>query len=491
MTRGTHQPRPEKGVGLMQAQYSRQGTGTVFLVTPARMWWWKDRSIRFSLLVGLMIRLIPMVIWAHKPCTHDECTYEKMANAILAGRGIVSTMGWLWAPAYPFLMAIMKGISGYYGMIQLLQLPAALATQGMVAYLSRSLYPSVQGEKASRWASWLYALNPTFIFYTCSDWSETLYGMVLVGALLMLGRARGELPGRGSPAMAGFLVGICVLFRGVATYILPIFMVGLLWERWKERKELVGMLLAAVLTVAPYSLYASIKFGGLVVSDRTLGQMMWLGNNTFEPATFDYGIGVLGEGAYGRLEKSGRPPCVERNVVRKDACEVHNGTAWILENPLEFLKRMPLRVSQLLNPHSFLTRHLRWGKWVGIPDWLDEGIIIAIPIFTAINLVVGTLGWFARFQKSGSQSWYPLVAGLVVLYHVGAIAVLAGLSRYRVPLEPLWLVMGAGVLADPRGELDKIEKERWRLWGSLGVCGLLFLLMLRFLPSGWPWWGSW
>ena len=29
----------------------------------------------------------------------------------------------------------------------------------------------------------------------------------------------------------------------------------------------------------PYSTYASKKFGSFMISDRTLGQMMWLGNN--------------------------------------------------------------------------------------------------------------------------------------------------------------------------------------------------------------------
>lgn len=445
-----------------------------------------------------------MVIWAAKKCTHDECTYERMADALRGGEGIVSTMGWLWAPAYPVLMAIMHGLTGYYGMIQLIQLAAALFLQLGVALLAREVHADgpEEGIRAARWASWLYAFNPTFIFYTCSDWSEALYGLVLVIAVLLLGRARGDLtvPLWGKlenrPWMAGVLVGICVLFRGVATYILPIFLLGFLWGRWRERSAQRAALicgLAAIMTVAPYSLYASVKFGGLVISDRTLGQMMWLGNNTFEPATFDWGIGVLGKGSYQRLEKSGRPPCPQKNAVNKDACEIKNGLAWIRNNPRAFLERIPLRVSQLLNPHSFLTRHLRWGKWYGLPNWVDELLILLIPIFTAINLVGGTLGWFSRVGRpdSSRQSWYPIVAGLIVLYHVAAIAVLAGLSRYRVPLEPLWLVLAAGVFAEPKKMLDQIAASSWRLFSCLLTCGLLILLMLRFLPSGWAWWGSW
>ena len=32
-------------------------------------------------------------------------------------------------------------------------------------------------------------------------------------------------------ALTGLLVGVCVLFRGVATYMLPIFCVALIWRR--------------------------------------------------------------------------------------------------------------------------------------------------------------------------------------------------------------------------------------------------------------------
>lgn len=466
----------------------------------AMPWWWKDRSLKWALLACFLLRVVPMVVWATKTCTHDECTYERMAKALLAGQGMTSTLGWLWAPAYPFLMAVMSRITGYPGSIQVLQLPGALLTQLLVALLARQVNQdgSEDGMKAARWAAWIYALNPTYIFYTCSDWSESLYGLVLMGAVVMLGRARGDLDlplWKGSwrqPWMAGVLVGICVLFRGVATYILPIFLLGLAWGRWRGAwRGVLALGLATVLTVAPYSVYASVKFGGLIISDRTLGQMMWLGNNTFPPATFDWGIGTLGKGAYSALEKSGRPPCPQKNAVLKDNCEVQQGMAWIQENPGEFLKRVPLRVSQLLNPHSFLTRHLRWGKWAGLPKWFDELLILAIPLFTILTLMTGTLGWFARANRSSRQSWYPVVAGLIVLYHVAAIAVLAGLSRYRVPLEPLWLVLGAGVLAEPKMLLDRIAASRWRLGLCLGTCGVLFLLILRYLPSGWSWWGSW
>ena len=99
------------------------------------------------------------------------------------------------------------------------------------------------------------------------------------------------------------------------------------------------------------------------MSDRTLGQMMWLGNNDFDPITFDYGSGKLSRRAFKRTTATGRKPCADRKeAIARDQCQTEAGKEWIKEHKWEFAKRMPVRVAQLVNPHSLLTRHLRWGR---------------------------------------------------------------------------------------------------------------------------------
>ena len=449
------------------------------------MWtWWKDLPLRTTVLVAGLLRVIPMLVWVDKPCVRDECTYIDLADAILNGDGMVGTHGWLWAPAYPVLLAAHETVSGYPGTVQVTQLFMAMCSVVWLNDLAREQ----GGVRAGRIAGWMYALNPTLIFYTTSLWSETLYSGLLLGAMLALRWARSGDERRGW--LPGLLVGLCVLFRGVATYMLPIFFVALLWERWRERAAWRGVVacgLVAVLTVAPYSLYASQKWGAFVVADRTLGQMMYLGNNNFPPITFDTGNGALSERAYERATLGGRGPCPPvDNPVVKDDCEAAAGMAWIRANPGPFLARMPERVAQLVNPHSFLTRHLRWGRWHGLPQWLDEAFILAVVGFSFVTLVVGTLGWFAR-----GRGWYGATAGLIVLYHVAAIAVLAGLTRYRVPLEPLWLVFAGGFLAEPRASWRRLGNGSARSVVGIFVTVVLLALMLRYLPAGWPTWRSW
>ena len=159
------------------------------------IWWWKDRSIRMALVAGFLLRLIPMIVWAEKTCIRDECTYEIMADAMLEGQGLVGTMGWLWAPAFPTLIAIIQLATGYPRFVQALHLPAAMVSTILLCVLVRQFYEPAYSAgssgRATRLVAWLYALNPTFIFYAGSVWSETLYMMLLLGAVVALGQARG------------------------------------------------------------------------------------------------------------------------------------------------------------------------------------------------------------------------------------------------------------------------------------------------------------
>ena len=288
----------------------------------------------------------------------------------------------------------------------------------------------------------------------------------------------------------GALVGVCVLFRGVATYMLPIFVVAMLWSRFRQVetwKQAGVLLLGAVLVVTPYSVYISNKFDHRIISDRTMGQMMWLGNNDFAPVTFDWGNGQLSRYEFKQHTDIGRKPCGSRkDAMDREDCQTENGKEWIRNHPEEFIRRMPLRVAQLLNPHSFLTRHLRWGYWRGLPQIVDEVLIVWNVLWSFAVLWLGVTGLCARGRSSRG-----LLIGGILLYHVAAISVLAGLTRYRVPLEPLLMLYAAGIFAEPKASWAMLKKRQVAHGGMGGLCCCEFPLTLYFLPVGWVWWQHW
>lgn len=448
------------------------------------------RPLLAVLIVTLVTRVMPLIVWPKRPCVRDECTYLDLAAEIWRGNGMVGTRGWLWAPGYPGLMALHQGVFTRLDAIKWTQAGAAVVTAYLLFRLTRAQF----GERAAVIAGMLFAFNPTHVFYTTAWLSEGLYTGLLFGTLVSVGWARSESSdGVSRPARAiitGLLLGGCVLFRGIATYLLPCVALGLLWGRWNARTawaSVAALTIAAALTVAPYSVYATKKFDAFIVSDRTLGQMMWLGNNEFEPITFDYGNGLLRDVDFDRVVRSGRPHCaLLQRPAEQDACELVNGVAWIKENPGKFISRMPLRVSQMLTPHSLLTRTLRSGRWSGMPQWVDELLVVTVAGFSFVTLLGGTVGLFSK-----GKGWFAVTAAAVVAYHVAAIACLAGLSRYRVPLEPLWMVFAGALLAEPRAALSQLRGNRTLLGACVVLTVILLLLMLRFLPAGWKGWGTW
>ena len=85
----------------------------------------------------------------------------------------------------------------------------------------------------------------------------------------------------------------------------------------------------------------------------------------------------------------------------------------------------------------------------------------------------------------GSYLW---IAASTVAYHVAAIAALAGLSRYRVPLEPLWMLPLAVAIAQPAAVRAGL-KQPIRVVLAIVLVAALLPLMLWFFPTGYP--GFW
>ncbi len=456
--------------------------------------WFRDRRLLFALALGLVVRLLFALSSYDDACIRDECTYLKMAERLVSGQGITSSAGWLWAPGYPFLLGVAKYLFGYGAGIVALQIVCAGVSAVLVYAMALRAF---EGDtRVARTAALLYLLSPHQAFFSTRLWSEVIYGTILLGVLLLIDRARrqaaGASPGSGlrTAALVGFLAGTCVLFRGVATYMVPILALGFIWGRWRLRvaqKQVVMMVALTAITVAPYSAYATHKFGAFVITDRTLGQMMYLGNNDFEPISFDYGNGELSKRAFDRERAKGREPCAARaNAMDRDTCQTQEGVRWMKENPLQFVKRMPLRVAQMLTPHTLLTRHLRWDRWPGMPWWLDEALILWTVGWSLVVLLVGAPALAARAKGA-----IGLVIGLILLYHVAAISVLAGISRYRVPLEPFLMVYAAAALARPADTWEALRRHRWRLGLSAVVLLVMLPLVLWFLPAGWPEWRHW
>ena len=105
---------------------------------------------------------------------------------------------------------------------------------------------------------------------------------------------------------------------------------------------------------------------------------------------------------------------------------------WILKHPTGIFVQNAI-AGYRCSIHILLTRHLRAGYWRGLPQWADEILILWNVIWDLFILLGGTS--LMLFRAKGKQG---ILLGGILLYHVAAISALAGLTRYRVPLEPIF-----------------------------------------------------
>lgn len=452
--------------------------------------WTRDLVLWSALCVAVLLRAAPLWMWGWDTdlCTRDECIYKIVARPIVAGEGLgLAPRGWLPAPGFPYLMAWCFNWLGSFEAVKWVHVALAVPSTVLMYLLGHR----VEDRRVARAAAWAFALHPTFIFFAGTMWTETVYTFLLLATVQATLWAR---EGRWRRAvLPGALLGLTVLNRGVATYMAPLFLAALLAPEslalpalraaaTRQAKHAAAFGIALVLVVAPYSISASSRWGGPVISDATLGHVIALGNDDYPPITFDYLNGQLTGRLYGQTLRRGRRDCPQRNgPLEADKCEVDRARAWIAAHPAEFVARVPLRLSQLLNPNSFLTRHLRWNYWRPMPWALKEGLVLYQLLVSGLILGLGTFAAWSR-----ARGPYGLLSVGLVLYNVAVISALYGLTRFRLPLEPFWMLFAVAFLVHPRRSLATLRAHPGRAVGAVVSTTLVVWLMSEFAWTAFP-----
>lgn len=167
-------------------------------------------------------------------------------------------------PAWEVLLAAadLVGVNGYFSHRLIGALLGALLVVG-VGLLGRAVSrPSV-----GLLAAGIAAVHPLLWVADVSLMSETLYGLLLVGALLAAHHRR--------PVALGVLLALAALTRGEALALLVLLVVPLFWRRWRE---LALTLAACAVVMAPWTIRNLATFDSpVVVSTNASG--IWVGAN--------------------------------------------------------------------------------------------------------------------------------------------------------------------------------------------------------------------
>lgn len=284
-------------------------------------------------------------------------------------------------------------------------------------------------------AAGIVALYPFFLFYQGLLHSETLFNTLLLASVLALywWRDRGM-----NVDVALATLCLCLtaatLVKATLTVFAPVLIGATAWASGAGGRKAVKVLVVAVCLCAafmtPWWVRNAVVFGRFVPFTTGSGYNLYLGNNPTYGAA-----GVDGSGNFDPVVVAtiNRLTEVDRQRAYKD-----EAVRFVAENPTRTLRADAGKFVRFWNiiPNTVEFRH---GLYP-IVCALSYGPILLLALWSA----------FRSRKRWRDFAPFYLIIGYFTAVHTITMASL----RYRLPIEPLLIILAAGPIADVLGRED-------------------------------------
>jgi len=317
-----------------------------------------------------------------------------------------------------------------------------------------------------------------------SLWSESLYGALLLGGVAL------AIPAPSVPrpaalvraAGAGLAFGGAALTREVGLLAL-VATAGWLAVTGGRAHRLgaLAMITAAAVVILPWSIVQSRRAGAPVLISQTAGQNLFLGNWRFDDPEVETGP-LAGPRKRGRYEGLGDTQAAREAEARRLAIAAIGDRmpAWPFE-------KMVSEIPDLLAPRSVPSARLMaspdssgWqGRWAyRLPGgWNTPGVRNALGVLAVAAWIgVGMAGTAGLVLGSGRLGGLFLA---LIGAHLLPVIVAFGITRFRLPMVPLFAVAGAAWLLGPRSAWRGASAPR-RFGAAFAVLVFLAILLSRW-----------
>ena len=399
----------------------------------------RSRTLWAAVGVGLVVRLAYALATHNHPLAGDELEYHQ--------QGVFFTQGhWWWsrtpfgiphpslwkAPVYPLWVGALYSVGGVHpGWVKTAQVVFGVAVIVLTWVLARRLF----GERAAAAAAFLVAIYPMAFQFEELLYSEAIATPLLLG-VLVLAWTRRPTPRRA--VATGAVLGVAMLTRpsfgmlGAAILVAWIALAG--WRRGIALTAVAGV--AAALVITPWTIRNHHVDGGFTPI-------------SIQDAAF-YGV-FNDEAAH-----DPHHPWAWRPVPR--------GYLHVLDRPTsdhEFAARLRKLGRDYIRKHP--SSVLKAFYWNGINRTFDVRTPSSAQYEAPFE---GRVGWFSRLGAwcyvlvalaALAGLWRHrarrgLVLGVLALFLATAIAYTGdGGTRYRAPLEPLFVVLAVAAFVTPAG----------------------------------------
>ncbi|MCB0111380.1 MAG: glycosyltransferase family 39 protein, partial [Caldilineaceae bacterium] len=354
---------------------------------------------------------------------NDEITYSMLGHRFATGHGMTFPEPWYpWiaadAPQSYFSYTFSLFIAGIYKLFGFYPLAArfvmallSTAIVGMVYLLGRRLF----SETVALLAAGIAAVYAYLIFYGAALVTETPFTLALMITLYVAVRIRErELQGIWAWCLLGVILAIAVLSRVAVIFFVPIL---LLWLYWSLRQEIkLPMLFIPLVMIGLALLPLTIRnyqlWGEFALSEAQFGHVFWNGNHP----------GHMGNFHPFKVFPIPEDVLTLNNDVLITNSLLRMAVANILADPWNFVMLTITRLRELFIfwPTSASTLQ------ANLLRVLSFGLIVPFALY----------GIAANLRRFGELA--PIY--LFFIIHVGVYVVTWTMVRYRVPLDPFFIL---------------------------------------------------
>ena len=364
---------------------------------------------------GLISRLLYLFFFNDELIFPDEHRFWHLTQS-LAGGGPYEWEGYYAhdMPLTALVLALFVKVTG----AGLIGAKVCIAVMSSVTiYLIGRIALVLDDSKLTAWLAGLAAaIYPFFVFYSTLVLSETLFLLLVSLFFLLILQSNGR-----AFVIAGLVAGLAHLTRPTLTFFLPVVII---WSRLRAKTQWKYILISAALffvTILPWGIRNIGALGSFHLSTANSGHVLWEANNPYNTTG-----GVAG----------GDLRYLEEMPEGLDELEQDR---WQRERAVTFIKGDPGRFARLS-----LKKFIRfWNIWPNAPGF-NRGMYrwLAFASFTPLLLLaLSSLFVLRRLWCDTILIW------LFVCYYTALHMATIGSLRYRLPLEPLLLVLAATCLS--------------------------------------------
>jgi 4-amino-4-deoxy-L-arabinose transferase-like glycosyltransferase len=391
-----------------------------------RRWLWLILILALFIRAGYVSLQINYNLFHVATFAPDSERYMRMAGHILE-KGMISYDGRnLTAADTPGFPLFLAGLRALFGpgllWIYLAQVILSAATVLLVFLIGSELFSA----RAGLAAAFLAAVYPMLFIFVATPLSEVLYTFLATAFLALYVRVRRGVPWALS---AGLIGGAAAMTRPVLAGF--VVLLGLLRLVRSGRRSLgVVLLLGFGIVLTPWIIRNAKAFNEFIPLSSRGGFEFYLGNAA------DSAGGTGGHLIWGSDVKL--PPDPPEGVSENAWSAQLAGRAIsdLKDNPWLFWQRLPSKI---------------WNMWR--PTWGGASLrnFVLVGGFYVLMVCLSLICLFRQGWRSGSGILWGYLG-----FHVLAHALIYGIVRYRIPVEPaLCVLAGQGLIMLLDGRKDR------------------------------------